>query len=608
MKRIFESYGREYDQFFLGVNGRSALNKKFSDVDIELYPGITSSSPNTWAFLSHLSESLRDKFPLSHIENGLFIGPPITTDFAELKTKAGSIRPLPYPDHREAILTELPRDLKDNLRSLMSVRYRSTNWINKNASVSNNSSSGAPFFRHSAADKIQHIRYVIDRFSRFKTLCENDDHEALFKEMGLLFVSNAQVRRQNDKWIEGSPKIRKYKDFVSSHMDSDTSTYSRDDLLYSYKGSPTGLASCRTRVVKAFAAPINYIMTGAIVNIRDGADHRYAFTYKHRGPDDILRKITRFGYFKGLDVSSFDSNVGYELAYEWCNNLPLQEWVKHQILKLFRAPFYTSENRLANGNPLDISTFKYWGGLPSGIFSTSMMGKDIMSAVILTGLSRLIGKLEEEKISNILDGNADIGFLNQGDDSVLMAKDKDFLDEWITSIQDVYFDIELENGVAFLGNLVYRDLKTKELKVCNNLSSYFSGVYVPERSINTLLRPYAIFGMKERREIYKLHPLFEEARNIERELFKYHFMVDQDFIEEKHMKKPTNFGVQVLSSSDIEVLTNYNKLYYKFTESEINPAIVELFSSNLPEDMKDTIMKGMINERSFHSQYFTRSC
>lgn len=43
------------------------------------------------------------------------------------------------------------------------------------------------------------------------------------------------------------------------------------------------------------------------------------------------------------------------------------------------------------------------------------------------------------------------------------------------------------------------------------------------------------------------------------------------------------------SYADIEVLTNYEKLYYKYVYSDISKDVAELFESCIPDEIKNPI-------------------
>jgi hypothetical protein len=476
------------------------------------------------------------------------------------------------------------------LADLMKIRYNSFD-MSKPGYLSNNSSSGFPFFEYSLEYKKQHLKYIISHLDEIIKLCENTDLEGLSKH-GIIMANNVQIRRQSDKWVDGAPKKRIRLDFLEAHSNGVGRPFSRDEYLSSIDNR---LANCRTRVVRAFSGPLNYMFTGAVAPYRNFADSRYAFTFKHKDKSDILSKLAKYKVFKGVDVTQFDNSVSGDILNRWLENFPFSDVGRKIANLMFHAPTVDSTTGLANGNPLDETTFIYNSGLPSGIFSTSMMGKDIMSSTILTAYQRAIGRqLTHDDIKHVLVGeNDEFGFLNMGDDSIIMGNEESLVAAVMEELQRVFFDIEEERGIVFLGNILYQS--PNGLNLANNMASYFDKIYVPERSIKSKLRPYPMLGAIQRREIYSSHPLFNEMRSIEKDMFYNFFGRDIDMLENDNLTKP-KLNMDVLTDADIDVLVNYERLFYKYDRSDINPAIADTYVSVISHDDSAKLMQYLVKD------------
>lgn len=190
--------------------------------------------------------------------------------------------------------------------------------------------------------------------------------------------------------------------------------------------------------------------------------------------------------------------------------------------------------------------------------------------------------------------------LNQGDDSILIFGDSEEKTEFLSIIRSFEeFNVDIEQGLKFLGNIYFRD--SGGLQWCNDLSSYFRGCYIPERSINTLHRPYAMFGLRERRLIYSRHPSFLKARGIEVDLFRQIFRENQMDVENRGLINPKLPSGVVLSSSDLEILQDPEKLFYKYERNDVKDEIYNLFSSDIPKTVNNKLLK-YYKEREFNEK------
>lgn len=320
-------------------------------------------------------------------------------------TKPGAVRPLSYAKSKVVndSMSLGPED-ESILRDVMEKRYAHDN--GSYGHISRKSTAGAPFFIYNIENKMQALAFVSNNIETVTKYLREGDLKRLYDNFGMLFFVTTQIRRQADKWVDGRPKVREYSNFVDALNGHNSGPLSVDQLMI---GS---LARPRTRVVNAFSGLANNVMTAVFDGYRSYADSEYAFSYKHTTADAILRKFSKYKYHIGLDVSQFDSTFPYEFMSTWIRLLPLSDVGKRLVRLLTLSPVYTADTHQANGDPLNIADFKYWSGLPSGIFCTSAAGKDRMTFLVVRSLMSLIGSFDVDKF---LKGELDVGFLNQGD-------------------------------------------------------------------------------------------------------------------------------------------------------------------------------------------------
>lgn len=578
---MFSAYGKDLkNRVFKGSKAGKIYKRGFKDTDIEVYPGIYTHNRVYAKFLVELSDTLAANFPKSTVADGLFVGAPIASDFSTIKTLGGSIRPLTYSHSRRYEDDHSDPDVLEMVKRLAQLVYTNDRSIN-NPAVSNMSSSGAPLFMNDARSKIEHLSVIAQHCDTFINLWSNRDLEGLADKLGVVFLSTAQIRRQADKWVDGMPKRRKYVSYLGAYDLAENRDYLPEELTTAIDGVTLG--TCRTRVVNAYSGVLNNIITSVIAPIRDTAEHNFEFTFKHRTQKEKIDKINKFPYSLGLDATQYDASVKYDVMHTWLHSLPVTTEFAELCETFARSPFYSSETGMCDGDIYNVDTFLYWRGLPSGIAFTSVLGKVNMVSHVLVSLERSLNrKLLDQEIVDILKGNSKFGIMNMSDDTILLGGES-LVNKVFSHLKEI-MDVEKEEGTAFLGDLFYKDV-SKKLKAAHSMESYVTNWYVPERSINSAFRPYPMFGAVDRRQIFKDHPSFEYVDQIVKDLFSKYFMDDRDLVELRHMVKPTISGL-VKTAADIEVLTNYEKIFYKYAFSDISKEVAELFESRIPDDIK----------------------
>lgn len=585
MNEIFRKNAEELkNKVFKSAKAGSVYSLKFQDRDVEIYPGIYSHSNEYRCFLDKVQKELNSSFPVSTSHDGYYLSAPITSDFSKLRTLAGSIRPLTYSQSRLASEDKTKNRVLKMIYKITDLYYQGPIVVD-HPRVSSMSSSGAPFFTHRAEDKLQHLSFVSSKINFLKEKFVERDLKTLREQLGVVLLSTAQIRRQSDSWTSGLPKKRAYVSYLASYGFEPIRDYRRSEVLNSDFGIE--LATCRTRVVNAYSSLVNNILTSIIAPLRDSAEKRCEFTWKHRTQKEKLDKMKKFPYMVGLDVKQFDNNVTFDALKEWINHLPVDDVFKDLALTFSLSPFYSAECTYCDGDVDNIDSFKYWRGLPSGIAFTSCFGKIFMVSNILAAYEDHIDRdLSPSEVCDILEGRGPIGILNMGDDSVVMGQKKD-VESILVKLND-YLVVEKEEAITFLGDILYKDRNT--LKMAHSLESYLVNWFVAERSISSKLRPFAMYGAQERRTIFRDNPLFEDVDRVVKDVFKFYFKVDRDYLEAKYMELPSSSGIVVNSAADLEVLTNYEKLYYKFVDDDsVSESIRAVYETRIPNDVLTTI-------------------
>jgi hypothetical protein len=424
-----------------------------------------------------------------------------------------------------------------------------------------------------------------------------------FEKYGLIAASSLSLRNQYDGFKKGPNGKYKSKERLVNDYDfaisggKNGSRFATSKDVYINGLIYPGKACTRTRIVNALPSAYNNIGSSVFEGLRSAAEKKYHMTWKHRGKEHVKSKIDGYPYVIGLDVTQYDNSFPEWLYEEWLNELPLTEDFKAFCRLGMKAPSFYSANGdkpepVWTGDPLDIEYYNQYTGLPSGIFYTSMLGKDGFTWAVLCMLDDINSDVLGNVDAILRHEHPKYAISNMGDDTIVHSSSQNLIDSLRTRAEhnafgmSEYFKVDIEDGFRFLGMVGYKD-EEGEVHLVGDLATYFGNMLVPERSIGSKMRQYGVYGLVERREVYRDNPSFEKADEIFQETFREVFGISWMELLEQNMVLPQDSNIYVRNPADLEVLLDPSKLFYKYDSSEISEEILEIIQTNVPKGVQD---------------------
>lgn len=569
-------------------------NRSFTNKEWEVFPGVVNTDPRLLQFLENLSKDLKSLSWGKINEDGVFEGAPLDRDPMDLKTVPGLKRfPLDF-----GIVDDISY-LEDNdkpdqnflriLKELMSITHEKR--LRTYGRFSRGSNIGFPYGSSDAFVKQVATKKALNNLDEILTAWKTRDLSFLNEKYGILFLTHTQIRTQIDKY----GKQREIFRFGSEKGDA---SINPDKYV-------KGFSRMRTRTVCAYANVLNYVFTSVCDGLRTFREHRFSKTWKHRGPQDILKKISEVLSNSSLgdriictmDFGTYDRSVKHWMIRGYIDNLPINETLKEMMWYQFLCPRYCSDDGeqryLLEANPLDISHIRWFRGITSGIWCTSDLGKTIAIALQIWALYEMgyasLGPSNTMRnfITEYLDHKFGVASLNMGDDNVFVG-DRRMISQIISFLKEKGFDVQLEKGAKFIGNNFFYDGGL--LRSTLGMVAYLIGCWIPERAWNdNNFRPYGIWGLKQRRslELFGGHPLFNEVRGMEKKRFNEVFGLDLDEIERIYLKIPQHItGIRNVESEVnlTELLAKPEILHFKIDENDVPEEILDMIYYKLDED------------------------
>lgn len=565
--------------------------------------GIWSDDPRYHRVLIRCAESLSSSHVPVIDSDGFSDHRAIVSDFQSLRNPSGYyMNPISIPlENNEVLVDELklatgflnPRDEKifNELH-----KYMLQTVVPASLSIRKTASSGAPYFEASLNAKKEPLavmnQYSPDILRRFGA----GDLTGLFDDYGLFFATYMGVRTQPDSFVlkDGQlvPKPREVNDeeFVRTGGRSGH-RFNADKTVYRSDGTAiNGLAANRRRSVYAYPSMYNYWLTQFFTVLRAHYLEDAAFTFKHRSPKEIVEKLSGFKSVRGYDVKQFDQSVQGWLLSSFVD--AFSGFLKDEVLfffdKVLKQPIFMPHPQVLNargyeekphefnpcfGDPGDLATFTRVVGIPSGIGPNPDIGKFIMTFVYLCLFDRHFGDVLETGIRTILRGEHDrYALLDMTDDAVIGVNDESF---WATVDRVVkepfYVKLEAEEGISFLGNILYKD-RTGKLSATSNVVTFLRNRLCPEHGVqHWTRREFAGTGWIEGKKHYSSAPLFGDVWNAFEDIWRSEFGESIDVRFRLAFEAERHRGVPSLSEIDRAVLENPDKLYYRYSIDEIHP-------------------------------------
>lgn len=393
--------------------------------------------------------------------------------------------------------------------------------------------------------KINTIANIIDELNAGKPL-----HEAFL--IGYRYMGNT--------YKDGKPKER-----WSVDIDDRPVLLTRP-----LKDSPGGYprSTCRTRAIymgnalNTLGAILAYPLRMAY--LKRFAHSLNSFEVEHRLPAD--------GSLIGLDAKEFDKNTQLESIQLICSimqkympknfNSHNVVWDVHVLASNCQdsVKIYTHDSiddlyhKQPNG---------WFGGLYSGTFSVSDIGKILGISAILNAL---VPNATKADVEAILKGEGTLHLFSAGDDNLLWCP-TDARPEFISALNTIQaYDIEIEDEISYLGKTI-----TGRGVSYPNITSFFVNRVRPESSGSE----YMGVALAAIDDIFAKHPRFVDARHVLSTAMEDVLKISLD----KYMalfNKTEGFDVkrEPLNLANALFIENPDRIFYKLDPDLIDPRLV----------------------------------
>ena len=559
----------------------------------EVLPGIRSTDPAFLKFLRSLADGLDAACPVD-LDREKFTRTGIHQAFSSLKTVAGwMMNPMSYVavDNADYIkhlglraeLSAIEKQVGEELWDIIWEEY-----VPSKIKVAKMSQSGPRRNTHDHEWKKAFGEYVLqqDVLEEILQLHEAKDYIGLANKFEMLWIMYSQKRDQPDT----AGKNREVMDLeyarsggVGGHIKNADKTVVIDGVSY------PDFSCTRARFIHAGPWAINVILSMISTGTMQSMFLRFPDVF-HVNTAEQVKTLVDGHYIYAGDVKEYDRSMKSEsirIAHERCKKV----W-DHRLVDMSEHLYFSSYyakplslDGLDGGSVIigDYTSFEpqVECGNRSGHAWTSLIAKvnkvwETLYVFHLCGI-KVLGN-----VRNILLGRSDLKLINNGDDEVIYTKSKATMKRFEEVRSDVTkggYVVAREDGQVYSGmvirlvdevNLVYEP--------CPRLATGFAKIYVPERSIGGLMRPFWYIGVAQRVNERDAHPMAEKAWEVHDKL--YHDMLAPTYggmyeMLTHHMRQGAKINA-LLSEADKEVLDDPSKLYYKYAEGDIHPEVVKL--------------------------------
>lgn len=602
---------------------RRRMGRKYRSSGLQVYPGFMSDDPRFLRAMSDLAARLSN-IPVNIDASGVLGPEAVPGDFRQLLTVAGhgmtpvSVPPVTNEPIREELhllrdfATPRDREIFDGLVTAMFARTAPSSVPIRRAA-----STGAPDYMADMPKKKRELRAILGDVDTFLDMVHSGKLLDLFVEFNSPIVHTIGIRTQADKvTLENGrliSKPREVNDELAARSGfKEGRRFPADKRVFVDSNEVAGHFAGRRRTVYGTSFGPNYLMAAICAQWRAVYLEDFAFTWKHRTPDQILGKMRKYRAVVGFDVKQFDQTVPEFLIDAMVESIGryTDPRVCSLIKLLFKAPYIVpypwDEGRgeydfdpLFGGDPFDVGCFDNLNGLPSGIAINPDTGKLMMMFQYLVALDRYHGDVLEVGIDVILRGeHSRYAALNMGDDCVLLVDDRNFAEWFRTSWKDAnaaYFALEEERPISFLGNVPYRD-DAGDLQLAPNVISFLVNWLVPEHGIDhaSRVRFWAV-GERERRVHYARAPMYPEVKNALEDAFQTHCSFSPSAVAEEAFSSQRR--LMTLSTWDALVLQNPDYLHYRVDPSDISPEVLDIIVTSLTADEVWPHLKHLFDRR-----------
>lgn len=572
------------------------------DRSVHILPGVPADAPDVLRFKGAVADALLARLPRSATQDGVYTGSGLSGEWQRarnvtgyLMDPAGSPTGAQPADVPKRYASEADRELYRFV-----ARELTRHVVPAAFTVKKMASSGHPAYSKNMEDKLAGLlagaRALQTAEGRAALRAKN--LRALAAD-GVYLASTKASRSQPDR-VWWDPKARRWmskdRSVTNWHQQRVVADKSLDlgGRLPRVREQLGKLADShvrqRARVAYAISWPINAANLTAAAGVRSGMYRMFPRTVHFRDPASQEQQLDPGKPFAiTFDVTNFDQNQPLFMILDFVDALPLIEEAKIALRLLVQCPVFINSDVMGErggiwlGNPLDAGTFTARHGNISG-----WVWNDILNAVVgiflallaarEVGLWRQEGAWRDVVLAILRWEHPVVGINNKGDDTVLWVADAGVrakLDAFFRRPgRPAYFEVALEDGAQFLGNIFVRE--GGRIRLLPNLASYTNNLLVTEYSAGSANRPYASFGYFQRQSYYGIHPTFGEVDAIVEEQSKLHLgerlseIADRTLVMPRSEEGLLNYAAQLF-------IWNPSAIHYKLDPATLPRGLFEQF-------------------------------
>lgn len=602
-----------------GINHKASLITRRPK---EMLIQVDSFNPDFLKFQDLYYDRLAELCPdTTDLETGLSTNGVFTTP-AKGKCVSGFMaNPMGYtPRHNRALRASLglkvvpTADFVSITEELSSLVH--SGWHESDINVTPGSSGGWIGFRKDADWKIAYGKHLFtpSRVALFLQLALLDEI-AFANEFETVFAYYSQKREQVDE-------VGKVRRMWGLNHALDPDRYPDDYVDADKRVTINGVvwpnhSATRARLVNAAPWAINVLIAAVSCGTMKHLFKRWPEVWHTNTPEQIEALINGHYVWHG-DAGQFDQSHPVEALDAYHRGV--KEWWDPRVVdvaeKLLYAPYYAkplampSDADLPSEHPAWIGKLfskerEVVCGNRSGHAWTSMYNKVLMVAAILYAI-HLCGYKVRGNLDYWLTNKGPIKFVNNGDDTILYAKDKAVLDrctKYLTDPETAIYKIEREKGGVYNGmptiivdkeKLIYKCVQNQFSSVIKILTNERS-IYNPKNAQQVardekrarengakIMRRYWYLGFGDKITNAYKDPVGSVVWSTFLEMWSKHmrgYHSIPEMLDIARRKVPPLGGDY--SQADLEVLEDSRKLHYKWLPEEIDPKVLEEVSSRI---------------------------
>jgi len=579
----------------LFANGPSAhASSLITRNSVTLLPGVYSFDRPVLEFQRELSEQLNKTFAVSVDKDG-FTDNGVHTNFDRLRCPAGYfMNPMSYVPKDNALYRQelgLPADLEGDSKK---IAFEVWNLIFASARVSavNVAKLSTGGMRRFSADtqwKLAYVEWLMDgdRFERFLNAVASDDWLTLANEYEACFAMYLQKRGQVDQ--PGKDRIVFDLEYALTGGRSGK-VFNADKRVVIDGQEYADFSAIRARIVQAGPWVINCFLQMFSTPIMRSMFDRFPSTF-HVNTEDQIKAQTNGKYIFCSDVTDYDRSMSRDdirVPHDVMSEV-LDERIVKASWRLYTSPYYSKPLSLEGRGGVWVGDPRDWteeiiAGNRSGHALTSLMAKVnkvIDTFIVINKIYPLVGRCKW-----YLEGKGQMGVVNNGDDEIVwayMSSDLERFKKLRSDVKNGRYVVSPEIGQAFSGQLLVKKGET-EYAPTAKMHTTFEKIWIPERSIGGIHKPFWPIGTIDRINNLVRTPLGQSAWDLHMKLYRDRLApIYGDFmsmVTKAHSELPIR-GDQ-LTAIDREVIEDPNKLHYKFTADEVSDNVLDLTTSKIP--------------------------